>query len=404
MKKFKDKSGRLKKTILLNVDFLIEKAVREFLLFFALFLIFFNFILPIISQREKFAAFYDPLYWQKRYEQSQWAKGLEAKVAMGDPELYSYAGWRQVQGDDPANINAEQPPLGKYLIGLSILLFENQYWVSVIFGAVILWLVFLISRQFLPDNLWPILPVFIFSFEKLFQDDLTDSMLDLPMTLFFLAAIYLLTKFWDKKGKKERIFLILGVISLTAVSLTKMYLAGFFLTAVIAIYHLAFFQKNKRKVFHFFLFLIAFPIFYSLTYVVYFLKGHNLADFKYLHFWIRHFARVQVPNYPKGEIFKILFLGRWQTWWGESAVVKVLQWRIFWPLALILTVWAFFDWFKRREYGIGLLVFSSLAFIMMYFFGVPYPRYLLPILPGIYIVATYQVFMIWGKIKRPKKQ
>ena len=106
---------------------------------------------------------------------------------MGDPELYAYAGWRQVQGDDPTVINPEMPPLGKYLLGFSILVFGNQKIQALFFGLGLLGMVFLLGKEVLKDKTWALVPVFFLVRDRIFLEDLIASMLDLPFALSLSA-------------------------------------------------------------------------------------------------------------------------------------------------------------------------------------------------------------------------
>lgn len=350
-----------------------------------------GFLFAVLPQKEIYFQKYDSAYWQKRYEESGWAKGWEAEEGLGDAELYAYAGWRQIQGDDPTKINAEMPPLGKYFLGLSILLFKNQYFASLIFGALFLLLTFLISRKILLDLSWSLIPVFLLSLDGLFREDLATSMLDLPFAVFVTLAFYLLLK-----GRENPRWYPALAGSLAAVSGTKMYLAGFGLTGAITLYLAFLFLFFRYR--DLFWFLISLPIFllvYFGSYMVYFLNHHNLWDFKYLHFWVRHFARVQVTNYPPLEILRILYLGKWKTWWGGSGVIAVQSWNPLWTTGGILAPAAGVISLLKRDLNSFILVLWVLTFLGIYSFGVPYPRYLLPILPAIYILCVLAVKKLW---------
>jgi len=70
-------------------------------------------------------------YWErypqlkKMYESSQYVnKNPEGWIA--DEEANSYAGGALIKGTNPIYIIADTPPLGKYLIGLSALIFKNE--------------------------------------------------------------------------------------------------------------------------------------------------------------------------------------------------------------------------------------------------------------------------------------
>lgn len=372
--------------------------MKRYLLHFFLGLIVAIFSWNVISHKDDYLRRYDPNYWKIRYEESNWAKGWESKEPMGDPELYAYAGWRQIQGDDPTKINAEMPPFGKYLIGFSILIFQNQNIQAIFFGIALLAVIFLISKEILRDRVWALVPVFFFSIEKLFLEDLATSMLDLPFTFFACLALLFLIK-----GRKNPRLYLGVIIALAWVVTTKMYLVGFALMALVAVYLLFLLIVFRYKdLFWFLLFSPLFLLIYLGNYTVYFLNHHNLVDFKYLHFWIRHFARVQMPGYPKFEIWRILLLGQWHTWWGEG-IIRLKQWTPLWLisfLSIFFTSWFILKEGMKKNLSLLLLVTWPLSFLLMYSYGLPYPRYLLPVLPPLYILLCYNLKLAWEKWKR----
>jgi len=358
--------------------------------------IIFLFILEIFSHKEVYLTRWDEEYWRQRYEKSQWTKGWEAEEKMGDAELYAYAGWRQIKGEDPTKINPEVPPFGKYLIGLSILFFGNPYIQAPLFGLLYLLVIFLWGERVLKKDILALIPVFLTFADPLFRENLTTSMLDLPFSLFIALAFLFLAK-----GKENYWFYLPAVVFLGAVAATKFYLVGFALTLVFLAYLLFLWVVFRYKdVFWFLLFLPVFLIFYFGNYLVYFLSGHNILDFKYLHFWIRHFARVQVESYPKGEIFRILLFGKWRTWWNGGEIIRLASWRPWWFLGFLALFTSFFSNFKRINFDILILCLWPTLLLFMFSFGVPYPRYLLPVLPPLYILLCYnlnKIYQRWQK-------
>lgn len=364
-----------------------------FYLLLGLILIVFGF--NILAHREVYLTRYDPDYWRERYQRSQWAEGWEAEEPMGDANLYAYAGWRQVQGDDPTKINPEMPPFGKYLIGLSILVFQNENIQALLFGSALLVVIYLIAKEIFKDKTWALLPVFFFTVDKLFLEDLVTSMLDLPFTLFICLVFYFLIK-----GRDNYRWYLATVVALALVSTTKMYLAGFALTALVASYLFFLLVAFRFKDFYWFLlFSPLFLLIYFGSYSVYFLHHYNLVDFKYLHFWIRHFARVQLPGYPKLEIWRIIFLGQWRTWWGEG-IIRLSQWSPLWCLSLVSIFPTGWHIFKTRNLSLLVLICWPLSLLIMYSYGHPYPRYLMPILPPLYILLCYNVKLAFEKWKK----
>ncbi|MDP3888513.1 MAG: glycosyltransferase family 39 protein [bacterium] len=361
--------------------------MKKYLSIFLPFLIVISVLSTVWVSREAFLKKYDPNYWQSQYENSEWAKGWDAPVTIGDADLYAYAGWRQINGDDPTKINPEMPPLGKYFLGLSILIFNNQNLPSLFFGLVLLMLTYLISKAVLGEGWLKFVPVFLLSYDTLFRENLSISMLDMPLAAFTALAFYFLIL----AQKKPRLY-FLAAASLGAVASTKMYLAGFALTGAVFAYLLIIsFLFRRKNVLWFLISIPAFLLVYFGSYSIYFLKGHNLLDFKYLHFWVRHFARVDVTNYPQFEIFRILLLGRWKTWWGGSGIVSANVWNPLWTAGLLVAFFVAYFGLKEKKHNVLLLIVWIFSYLAMYSVGVPYPRYLLPILPAIYIILIFGV-------------
>lgn len=66
---------------------------------------------------------------------------------IGDDGLYAFAGYYYLfQGGDVSAVNFEHPPLGKYLIGVSIFLFGNENVINIIYFALILIITYKIGQ------------------------------------------------------------------------------------------------------------------------------------------------------------------------------------------------------------------------------------------------------------------
>lgn len=348
--------------------------MRKYIPYFLFFLILLNLGSFVFQHKNFYLERYDPEYWSDRYQKSQWVKGYEAEEKMGDAELYAFAGWQMINGIDPTEINPDQPPLGKYLIGLSILIFKNPNIQALILGIGFLITFFLLSQEIIGSLNWALLTTLIFSLEPIFKENLATSMLDLPFAVFILATLFFLVK-----SKENWRWLIPTVASLVLVSTTKMYMVGFALTAMIGGYLLI--QRRFKDLGIFISLAPLYILLYLGVYTVYFMDNHNFWDFKYYHFWVRHFARVKVENYPWGEVWRILLLGRWRVWWNSGGVKSVGQWNILWPVSFL----------SLFPGGLLVLVIFALSLLFIFSFSVPYPRYLLPLIPILYVSLGYSI-------------
>jgi len=128
------------------------------------------------------------------YNISQYVKE-EGASWIADEILFSYAGWYYVNGGSPILVNPENPPLGKYIVGFSIRLLNNEKFPSLIFGFLSLFSLFLLSRQFLKWSWLAFLPVVIFAWGKLFQEQwLYVPLFELFALTFLNFAFYFFIK------------------------------------------------------------------------------------------------------------------------------------------------------------------------------------------------------------------
>ncbi len=153
----------------------------------------------IYSLKENYTTPFSEEYWSRRFEMSQWSttpgckdqdphvnpytckwddtweaknkfvdQTLIKKNDIGDDGLYTYVGWNYIKGGDTTLLNAETPPLGKYIIGAAIVLFKNQNIFGLLTGLLALGALFLLNLSITKDKLSAFVPVALFSFEPLF--------------------------------------------------------------------------------------------------------------------------------------------------------------------------------------------------------------------------------------------
>src|SRR3989344_3460516 len=77
---------------------------------------------------------FDFKYFSDLYSKSQYVLGEKSIGGIGDDGLYAFSGYYYFfQKGDVSAVNFEHPPLGKYLIGLSIFLFHNELFINIIY-------------------------------------------------------------------------------------------------------------------------------------------------------------------------------------------------------------------------------------------------------------------------------
>jgi hypothetical protein len=168
------------------------KILRNLKLFFEgiLFIgIIFNLGFCVWDHKESYFSRFNEEFIKEKYENSQWVRGWYATTQMSDAEHHAWAGWNLIKGKDPAWINKEKPLLGKYFIGLSLLLFKNENIISIFWGLAVLFICYLLGQLVLKDNFWSLMLVFLVSRESLFKENLNTALLDFPFTFFILLSV-----------------------------------------------------------------------------------------------------------------------------------------------------------------------------------------------------------------------
>lgn len=360
---------------------------------FLLLLAFLNIIFIVIKFKDKFLKHYDHQEMAKIYSESQYVKGPAAKTAIGDDGLYSFAGYYYlIQGGDISKVNFENPPLGKYLIGLSILLFGNGSIISIIYEILLLYIIFKIGED-LFNQYVASLAVLIMSFSPLFLDQLLYSLLDLPLTLFIATAVY-----FYLKGKNKSVYLYISSLFLALSLSTKFFPA---LIIIIGILIVDVYGKEKKFFISYLKSLILLPVIYLLVHFRYFYYHPSFIEFLKYQRWIISW-RSGNP-YLVGNIINTIFLGKYQSWWDTNLFLKYDNWSILSPLIPTFAFLSLFFSTKKEKQNLLLLWSISFIFFIYVIFGTTgVEKYLLPVYPLLVILCSYTVVNLFGKIKQQK--
>lgn len=347
-----------------------KKITILLIIFFSLQLLF-----RVYQYRDNYLLRFDAEYWKQRYLNSQWVVP-NSRQSIGDDGLYAHAGWEYIHGSDPSLLNAETPPFGKYMIGLSEVIFGNQNIFALLSGLLVLAGLFILNKIIFKDTILALIPVMLLSSDVLFFSQLRAPFLDtLYLGLLIFTFIFVL---------KEKF--LLANIFLGLMAATKSSASIFLLVPALVIAYL-FYMKDYRQIKKFLFLLPVSVLVFLLTYTRYFLLGHSFREFLGLQKWIFTFYETGAKGNP-GAAWQILLSGKWPTWWGQ--VEQVSEWNILWPLSLIAVVYYLFQVLpKRRFYKSTLLGFWIIAYLIFLSFIPVWPRYLLLILPFMYILAVW---------------
>lgn len=294
---------------------------------------------------------------------------------MDDPELFTLAGILYSKQADPSSINPELQPLTKYLFGFSYALFSSPLPVQYLALILIFFILYQEGKRYLPF-LWALIAPVLFTYDAFKLGQLSSPYLDLVQTLFILLFIVNI-------HSPRRAFVLIGLGMLA-----KSFSTGFVLLGLLILY-LLLTDKSRIRAYLKSIWLAMFI--YVLGYAAFFFYHHPF-DFFTLHLNILKLYRSYVPEYPLGEIFRIIFTGKWLTWYGDHGLIAAPGWSPLWPLSLVVFTFSLFTQKLRYSPLLPhyLWVLCYLAFISL---RLVFPRYLLPLLPSLYLIlAIYLQF------------
>jgi hypothetical protein len=361
---------------------LLNLLTKNWLQYFCILIIFLQFSQIIYLKRAMFFQEFNVAHWKDRFEHSQWVLPVSRRP-IGDDGIYSYASYRLMQGESIEATNANKPPVGLYLLGLSIQIFRNPLMVELLLGMGVVICFFFLSLKLLENKIPALMTTCLFSLEPFIFSNYSIALLDLPQ-LFFLLA-HLLFLFYSTTGKKfNQALALLSGIFLGFFAETK---PPLFLPIIIP---LEIFYLYKLKQLSKFIFIIpGFIIAMLVPYFKFFQSGHNLTDYLKLH---KYMAAVYYSG--KNQLFPLsiwssLLIGQFPDV-VTGRLNKIITW---WPILPIVTVFGLFQMFKSiftKNLSIflkGLGVFSIIA-LCIYTVVPSYPRYLIIIIPFLYIFTA----------------
>lgn len=289
---------------------------------------------------------------------------------VSDSFLYSYVGYKYVNGANPSMLNPEHPPFAKYLIGESIELFGNEHIIGIIVALLILTLVGIVGFQIHNSIFYSGLSVFLVSIFPLFTDQIIHGpQLELYQLFFFL----LLTHFILMGLKKKNLMFYVGAgISFGLLLSTKTLLPHLFLFSA----WLVFLLKNRWKEI-----LIIFSvgaIVFCLTYFSFFMQGGTIRSFLGLQKYIVVFygnAHIPLLEFA-GNYLRLIFTGSWKFWDTARSISFYSEWNLLWPILYLLGMYGLKrNWIKHKN---SHLLISFIILYNLFVFVVPiFPRYLL---------------------------
>jgi hypothetical protein len=355
--------------------------VRKTVIIACVFVFIFQLILITYFQRGILTAKYDAQYWKDRYEHSQYQLPLSKRI-IGDDGLFAYAGYRLINGDNPFSINNDKPPVAKYLFGLSILLFRNPLYVVFFLGLSTLIIFYFTATHFLKDNGLALLATAFLFLDPLFFSQFWITGLDLTQLFFLLLNLLLLINIKSLRG--WNFFIILG--SGLSLGLFIEVKPPIILPVIFLLETAFFFQKKLKKEYLFFI--VGILLGSLLPYSRFIYLGNGLIDVLKVHKFMSSIYLQSELKAHVGAIWLSLLAGKFPNI-TTGSLINIAEWWIMWPILTFLGIgMAIFSFFVKKvpifNKGIGAFLLVSL---IIFTFIPSYPRYLVLILPFLYLFA-----------------
>lgn len=320
---------------------------------------------------------FEPEYWENYYYNSQW-NVPNSKRIIPDEGVYRYIGYRLVNGENPFNVDYWVPPMGKYWYGVGAKYLGNPYLISFGFYLISTLVVLSLTKNWLIVYLWALNPLIV--------EQIGQTMLDLPMTVFFLSHILLLFKY---EKSKSIIHLGISGIFLGLMAGTK---PAYFVPMIgLVDWWWIFSSSKKNKIKYLFYFLFSTIVGYVLAYTCYFIVHPNPIPWIRLHEKVINFQKGNGGSHDVLNIFKTIFLDKYKGFWVGGKEMTVKAWSTVLPIGTILMGYYLFkakQLFKENGQVLYLSIIG-VGYVLMCLTVDFWPRYLVLLMPILTLTVGY---------------
>lgn len=349
----------------------------------------FNFTAPLIRSKNLFVRYYDEEVYkhlENLYNHSQYRLKNPTSI-IADEIVFRYAAGAYLRGVDPILINSETAPLGKYFVALSIYYFANDSIIIIFFALLSLILVWFLGFNIFHDKILGLVPAAIFSFDKLFINQiLITPLMDIIQLPFILLAIIFFIVELQKKH------FILTALTLGIVMSVKSIIPALLLIITFLVFLLI-----TRKINKMIKLIIMLPLSILILMLVYlrtFQSGYGIYDFFRFQKWILFYQQSKLVH-PL-SFWNLILFNRWQAWWGEAKIMSANDWALWWPIATLLPLVSLpLIYIKRIKLpdSVSVLLLWVIVYEAFLSIGIVSTRFFLPLLPFLYILGIYFVKM-----------
>ena len=377
-----------------------NKKSRILIVSLLIVIVFSQFLFMLFRNKDSFLSRgYGEMYsvYHRMYHQSQYTQ-KKPKSIITDEIFESYAGGAFLKGLSPILIVHDHPPMGRYIVSLSILLFDNSKTI-IIFMLLLTFLgIYLTSRLIFKDNLLAVVPLFIFANEPLTLNKLLYAPLPEPIHLpFIIFSIYFFMRSLESK-KKWRYYIIVSILLGFVISIRFFVTGGVVLFAMMLTLLVA---KQYKEILKFGATLPLSIVVLVASYTRTIMDSGSVFQVFSIQKYILAYHKSAFTN--AFSYWDLLLFNRWHTWWGERRIMSDPQWTFLWPAStLIAFLGLAFSAIKRIRFSLQELVvcFWVIFYSLMLSTGYTSTRYFFPVLPYLYILMVLSIIKIYGIFKK----
>lgn len=383
-----------------------SKKFVKLLFAIAVVLIFVQFGYLTYQNKDKFfSGGYEKQYvnLKNAYYSSQYAK-KNATAIIPDETFEAFAAGAFLKGMNPIHIVHDHPPLGRYILSLSIILFDNPATIILLLMSISFLGIYLISRIVIKNIFLSLVPIAIFANEPLMLGKLLYAPLPEPIQLpFIIFSIYFFIKA-IRAGRRARIYLfcLVAILLGFVISIRFFVTGGVLFIAMLS--YLAIFRRNMYDLLSFCVTLTLSIVVLLLSYTRTILDGYSILQiFGVQKYILAYHKSAFVHTF---SFWDLILFNRWHTWWGEQKISFDPQWIVVWPISTVVSIVTgilyLFRKVKLSDAEIILFLWVS-GYCLMLSTGYTSTRYFLPILPFIYILFVTGVIKIVNLLRHDKK-
>jgi Dolichyl-phosphate-mannose-protein mannosyltransferase len=333
----------------------------------------------LYSNKEKYANDYWSRYPTLKtvFEGSQYMM-KDWKFWIPDETVYSYAAGAYVKGANPILVESTQPPLGKYLMALSVVLFNNENVIVALFFAFFLigvgWTAYLLSKNSIVSGI----SVLLLMCDSLFTNQLRYMpLLDIFEVTFIVWGIACVAR---GLHKSVRWMFVLGLVFIGLSMMTKVWVTGAVFLCVVTLYTIIVDRPYIKYLF------VGYGIIFAILLVVYaktIVSGYSPLEILKVQKWLFWYHESKINRFF--TIWPLIFLNKWYVWWGTEPIIKEAQWSVLWPVTTGIFLVEIVRKLYRRaiSYHNGVwdvFFYSMLVYLFFMSMGQANARYLLPFL------------------------